>query len=53
MISQTISWNLIAQIYREIISLNSDKIDFTHIFAVMNGIEFGNSFTNNNAYLVG
>ena len=24
-----------------------------YIFSFMNGIEFGNSFTNNNAYLVG
>ena len=24
-----------------------------YIFSVMNGIEFGNSFTNNNAHLVG
>ena len=33
-ISQTISWNLKAQTYREIITLNSDGIDFAHIFAV-------------------
>ena len=52
-ISQTISWNLKAQTYREIITLNSDGIDFAHIFAVMNRIKFGNSFTNNNARLIG
>ena len=42
MISQTISLNIKAQTFREILSLNSDKIDFVYIFAVMNVIEFGN-----------
>ena len=41
------------QTYREIITSNYDKIYFVHIFTVMNEIEFGNSFINNNAYLVG
>ena len=42
-----------AQTYREIIASNYDKIDLVHIFSVMNGIKFGNSFTNNNEYFVG
>ena len=40
------------QTYREIIKEICYKIDFVHIFSVMNGIEFGNSFMNNNAHLV-
>ena len=42
-----------AQTYKEIITSNYDKIDFVHIYTFINGIKFGNSFINNNAYLVG
>ena len=41
------------QKYREIITPNGDKIDFVHMFAVMNGIESGNSYSTNFAHLVG
>ena len=39
--------------YRVITTPNGDKIDFVHMFAVMNGIEYGNSFSSNYAHLVG
>lgn len=39
--------------YRSIELPNKEKIDFVHLFAVMNGIEFGNSYTKNFAHLVG
>ena len=39
--------------YRVITTPNGDKIDFVHMFAVMNGIENGNSFSSNYAHLVG
>ncbi len=42
-----------APTYRKIIKANYDNIDFIHIFSVMNEIEFGNSFTNINALLLG
>ena len=38
---------------REIETPSKDKIDFVHLFAVMNGIEFGNSFTGGYSSLVG
>ncbi len=41
------------QTYRVIATPNGDKIDFVHMFAVMNGIENGNSFSSNYAHLVG
>ena len=41
------------QTYREILTPNGDKIDFVHMFAVMNGIENGNSYSGNFAHLVG
>ena len=41
------------QTYRDIVTPNGDKIDFVHMFAVMNGIEYGNSYTDNFAHLVG
>ena len=41
------------QTYRDIVTPNGDKIDFVHMFAVMNGIEYGKSYTNNFAHLVG
>ena len=41
------------QTYRVITTPNGDKIDFVHMFAVMNGIENGNSFSSNYAHLVG
>ena len=41
------------QTYRAITTPNGDKIDFVHMFAVMNGIENGNSFSSNYAHLVG
>lgn len=41
------------QSYREIITPNGDKIDFVHMFAVMNGIENGNSYSSGFAHLVG
>ena len=40
------------QRYREIITPNYDKIDFVHIFTLMNRIKLGNTFININAYLV-
>lgn len=39
--------------YRTIELPNQEKIDFVHLFAVMNGIEYGNSYTKNFAHLVG
>ena len=38
---------------REIETPSKEKIDFVHLFAVMNGIEFGNSFTGGYSSLVG
>ena len=39
--------------YREIVLPTNEKIDFVHFFAVMNGIEHGNSFSGDFANLVG
>lgn len=39
--------------YGEIELPNNEKIDFVHFFAVMNGIEYGKSYTANYAHLVG
>ena len=39
--------------YREIELPNKEKIDFVHLFAVMNGIEFGESYTGGYSSLVG
>ena len=41
------------QTYREIEMPNKDINDFVHMFAVMNGIEHGNSYSSNFAHLVG
>ena len=41
------------QKYRDMVMPNGDKIDFVHMFAVMNGIEYGNSYSSNFAHLVG
>jgi hypothetical protein len=41
------------QNHREIELPNSEKTDFVHFFAVMNGIEYGNSYVANFAHLVG
>ena len=41
------------QTYREIIMPNGETIDFVHMFAVMNGIEHGKSFSDIYAHLVG
>ena len=41
------------QKYRDLVLPNGDKIDFVHMFAVMNGIEHGNSYSSNYAHLVG
>jgi hypothetical protein len=43
----------LTQTYREIKLPNEEKIDFVHMFAVMNGIENGESFSSNYAHLVG
>ena len=39
--------------YGEIDLPNKEKLDFVHFFAVMNGIENGNSYSGNFAHLVG
>ena len=39
--------------YGEIDLPNKEKLDFVHFFAVMNGIENGNSYSSNYAHLVG
>ena len=39
--------------YRDIILPNNEKLDFVHFFAVMNGIEFCNSYSDLFAQLVG
>ena len=39
--------------YREIELPNKEKIDFVHFFAVMNGIENGDSYSSEYAHLVG
>ena len=39
--------------YGDILMPSNEKSDFVHLFAVMNGIEFGNSYTKNFAHLVG
>ena len=41
------------QTYREIVMPNGETIDFVHMFAVMNGIEHGKSFSGIYAHLVG
>ena len=41
------------QTYRDMVMPNGDPIDFVHMFAVMNGIEHGNSYSSNFAHLVG
>ena len=41
------------QNHREIELPNSEKIDFVHFFAVMNGIEHGNSYEAKFAHVVG
>ena len=41
------------QKYRDIIMPNGEKLDFVHMFAVMNGIEFGKSYSSIYAHLVG
>ena len=41
------------QTYREIELPNKEKLDFVHLFAVMNGIENGNSYSGTYAHLVG
>ena len=41
------------QTYRDIELPNNEKIDFVHFFAVMNGIEYGNSYSDGVAHLVG
>ena len=41
------------QKYREIDLPNNEKIDFVHFFAVINGIENGNSCSSDSAHLVG
>ena len=41
------------QKYRDMVMPNGDKIDFVHMFAVMNGIEYGNSYSSLFAHLVG
>ena len=41
------------QKYRDMVMPNGDKIDFVHMFAVMNGIEYGNSYSSGFAHLVG
>ena len=41
------------QTYRDMVMPNGDKLDFVHMFAVMNGIEFGKSYSGNYAPLVG
>ena len=39
--------------YKDIELPNNEKIDFVHFFAVMNGIEHGDSYSDNFAHLVG
>ena len=39
--------------YREIDLPNNEQMDFVHFFAVMNGIEFSNSYSKDIAHLVG
>ena len=39
--------------YREIELPNNEKFDFVHLFAVMNGIEYGGSYSSKFAHLVG
>ena len=39
--------------YKEIVLPNKEKIDFVHLFAVMNGIEFGESYTGGYSTLTG
>ena len=41
------------QTYRDMVMPNGDKLDFVHMFAVMNGIEHGNSYSGQFAHLVG
>ena len=41
------------QTYRDMEMPNGDPIDFVHMFAVMNGIEYGDSYTDQYAHLVG
>ena len=41
------------QSYRDTIMPNGESIDFVHMFAVMNGIEKGESYTSDAAHLVG
>ncbi len=43
----------LCQTYRDIELPNNEKLDFVHFFAVMNGIEFGKSYSSNYAHLVG
>ena len=39
--------------YPDIILPSNETLDFVHLFAVMNGIENGNSYSDNYAHLVG
>ena len=39
--------------YREIVLPSNETIDFVHLFAVMNGIEYGKSYSDTYAHLVG
>ena len=41
------------QTYRDMVMPNGAPIDFVHMFAVMNGIEHGNSYSDQFAHLVG
>ena len=41
------------QTYRDTLMPNGESIDFVHMFAVMNGIERGESYTSDAAHLVG
>ena len=43
----------LCQKYREIDLPNNEKFDFVHFFAVINGIENGNSCSSDSAHLVG
>ena len=39
--------------YREMVLPSNETIDFVHLFAVMNGIEYGKSYSDTYAHLVG
>ena len=43
----------LCQTYRDITLPNNEKLDFVHFFAVMNGIEYCNSYSDLVAHLVG